>query len=132
MHPAHRAFPSATLESQTRSRQGGIVEPSTVEPQPPGLGEVATRLREDLGMLMSAIDRERDEVEHRVRSFMHQHPVATLTATFGVGYLLGGGLFSRRSIPLLGLGLRLAGSQVVARMLGQMGETGDGSTPIPP
>jgi hypothetical protein len=37
----------------------------------------------------------------------HRHPIGTVAAALGIGYVLGGGLFSRLTARLLGLGVRV-------------------------
>ena len=97
-------------------------------PSPPGISEVAHRLREDVSMLMSAIDRERGALEDRVRGLVDEHPVATLAGAFGIGYVLGGGIFSRRSLPVFGIALRFAAGEVLGRLMSQMN---DGNVAVP-
>jgi hypothetical protein len=97
-------------------------------PQPPGISEVAHRLREDVGMLMSAIERKRDAIEERMRGLVEEHPVASIAGAFGIGYVLGGGIFSRRSRPILGIALRLATGEMLARLMSRMD---DGNVAIP-
>lgn len=97
-------------------------------PSPPGISEVAHRLREDVSMLMSAIDRERGALEDRVRGLVEQHPVATLAGAFGVGYVLGGGILSRRSLPVFGIALRYAAGEMLSRLVSQMN---DGNVAVP-
>lgn len=45
------------------------------------------------------------------------HPYAALAAAFGVGYVLGGGLFTSTTARLLGLGVKLAAVPLVQNML---------------
>ena len=40
--------------------------------------------------------------------YVEQHPVGTVVAAFGVGYVLAGALFSKATARALGLGLRFA------------------------
>jgi hypothetical protein len=42
-----------------------------------------------------------------IQGRVNRHPYATLAAAVGIGYVLGGGLFSRLTGRVLGLGLRL-------------------------
>lgn len=46
-----------------------------------------------------------------------EHPYAAIAAAFGVGYVLGGGLFSSTTARLLGLGVKLAAVPLVQNML---------------
>lgn len=100
-------------------------------PQPPGITEVAHRLREDVGMLMSAIDRERGALEDRVRNLVEEHPVATLAGAFGIGYVLGGGIFSRRSLPIFGMALRFAAGEVLGRLMSDTTQMDSGHVAVP-
>ena len=43
---------------------------------------------------------------HELTDAIHDHPVGTVIAVAGVGYLLGGGLFTRTTRRLAGFGLR--------------------------
>jgi len=52
-----------------------------------------------------------------VRSRVRRHPYGTVLAALGVGYVLGGGLFSRLTFGLLGAGVRLAAVPVVKQQL---------------
>ena len=89
-------------------------------PEPPGIGEVATRLREDFEMLRTALGRERADLEARLRQVVEEHPVASVAVGFGVGYVLGGGLFSRRTLPVFGLGLRLLAGELLGQGIGEL------------
>ena len=93
---------------------------SPTAPEPPGIGEVASRLREDLGMLRNAIGRERADLEGRLQTLFDTHPLATLAAGFGIGYVLGGGLLSRRTLSLFRLGARVAFGELFARTLSDL------------
>ena len=73
-------------------------------------------------MLMSAIDRERGELENRVRGLVEDHPVASLAGAFGIGYVLGGGIFSRRSLPIFGMALRFAAGEMLGRLMSSQDE----------
>lgn len=102
---------------------------SHVEPQPPGISEIATRMREDFGMLRGALERQRAEVEDQIRAFVTTRPLVSLGAAFGVGYVLGGGLFSRLTTHLAGLGIRILASDLVASTLTDMDR---GGVSVPP
>ncbi|MGZ6079301.1 MAG: hypothetical protein ACXWK4_00705 [Myxococcaceae bacterium] len=60
---------------------------------------------EDLG---SAID---------LRGRVQRHPYAMVAAALGVGYVLGGGLFSALTFRLVGLGVRVAAVPLVKNQL---------------
>jgi hypothetical protein len=67
---------------------------------------------------------------------VQRHPYAMVAAAFGVGYVLGGGLFSALTFRLLGIGVRLAAVPIVkAQLLGLAeaavsGFTGDGADDV--
>ena len=52
-----------------------------------------------------------------VRSRVRRHPYGTVLAALGVGYVLGGGLFSPLTFRLLGVGVRLAAVPLVKTQL---------------
>jgi hypothetical protein len=53
--------------------------------------------------LRKRIDRWRDTLSEQI----NEHPVRTVAAALGTGYLLAGGLFSRLTARLVGLGIRI-------------------------
>ena len=67
--------------------------------------EEARSTFEDLGQ---AID---------LRGRVQRHPYAMVAAAVGVGYVLGGGLFSSLTFRLLGVGVRVAAIPVVKQQL---------------
>ena len=69
------------------------------------LFEEARSTFEDLGQ---AID---------LRGRVQRHPYAMVAAAVGVGYVLGGGLFSSLTFRLLGLGVRVAAIPLVKEQL---------------
>jgi hypothetical protein len=54
-----------------------------------------------------------------VTSWVRQHPLTGLGIAFGVGYLLGGGLFSRTTARLLGVGARVGMSTLARNLISQ-------------
>jgi hypothetical protein len=58
-----------------------------------------------------------------LRGRLERNPYATLAAAFGVGYVLGGGLFTPLTGRLIRLGLRLAALPLVKDELLHMAET---------
>jgi len=71
-------------------------------------------------MLRNALGRERADLEARLRAAVHEHPVASVAVGFGVGYVLGGGLLSRKTLPVVGLGLRLLAGELLGNAIGEM------------
>jgi hypothetical protein len=63
--------------------------------------------------------REFAEVKSDLTSLVVEHPVGALAAAIGVGYVVGGGLFTRLTSRLLRLGLRLGIQLAVVPMLEQ-------------
>jgi hypothetical protein len=49
-----------------------------------------------------------EETALDVRAFVEAHPVGAVATALGVGYVLGGGLFTRLTYKLLGLGVQFA------------------------
>ena len=87
--------------------------------------EEARSTFEDLG---AAID---------LRGRVQRHPYAMVAAALGVGYVLGGGLFSRLTFRVLGVGVRVAAIPLVKHQLLDLAEaavsgfTGDDDVPSP-
>ena len=52
-----------------------------------------------------------------LRGRVNRHPYAMVAAAVGVGYVLGGGLFSSLTFRLLGLGVRVAAVPLVKQQL---------------
>jgi hypothetical protein len=52
-----------------------------------------------------------------LRGRVQRHPYAMVAAAVGVGYVLGGGLFSALTFRLLGLGVRVAAVPLVKQQL---------------
>jgi len=52
-----------------------------------------------------------------LRGRVQRHPYAMVAAAVGVGYVLGGGLFSQLTFRLLGLGMRVAAIPLVKHQL---------------
>lgn len=69
-----------------------------VERASEGAQQAWTRTRDAVGSI-----RERLDIEGRVE----RHPFGTLAAAVGIGYVLGGGLFTRFTGRFLGLGLKI-------------------------
>ncbi len=57
-----------------------------------------------------------------LRGRVERHPFGMVAAALGVGYVLGGGLFSGLTFRLVGLGVRLAAIPVVKSQLFGMAE----------
>jgi len=77
-----------------------------VNGEAPSIREVGERVKQDLGALRGAAERERDQVLEQVRRLVDEHPLASVGAAFGAGYLLSGALFSRATMRLVRFGVR--------------------------
>ena len=66
------------------------------------------------------LDEARSTVEdlgHAVRGRVRRHPYAMVATALGVGYVLGGGLFSSLTFRLVGLGVKVAAIPLVKDQL---------------
>jgi ElaB/YqjD/DUF883 family membrane-anchored ribosome-binding protein len=89
-----------------------------------GIGEAARKVSEGLGELTRAISDGRQNLVGPMSQYIHEQPLAALGIAFGVGYLLGGGLFTRTTGRLLGLGWRLGGMALAKNVLGNLADEG--------
>jgi len=84
-----------------------------------GLGERVGQINQSAQELWSeaqgAVHQLRESLDLTGR--VDRHPYGMVLAALGVGYLLGGGLFSRLTTGLLGLGFRVAALPVVKEEL---------------
>jgi hypothetical protein len=89
------------------------------------------------------LDEASSDFAHEVRGLVEAHPLGTLLGALGVGYVLGGGLFTAMTRRLIGGGLRLGFQLAVlpaverelgalagdlGKTLGNLGKTGGPST----
>ena len=58
-----------------------------------------------------------EDLGQSVRGRVQRHPYAMVAAALGVGYVLGGGLFSSLTFRLVGLGVRVAALPLVKDQL---------------
>ena len=80
-----------------------------------------------------------EETALDVRAFVEAHPIGAVATALGVGYVMGGGLFTRLTSKLIGLGLRFGVQFAVLPALeheltglaGNLGKTMKGSEPEP-
>lgn len=86
----------------------------------PGIVDAARRVKDDFGALGDAFSRRQNDVLSGVRQFVNDKPVAAVGIAFGIGYVLAGGLFSRTTGRLLGLGMRLGGVAMARSLLGEL------------
>ncbi len=74
-----------------------------------GVTDAARKVGEGLGELGRALSDGRQSVVEPVAEFIQERPLAALGIAFGIGYVFGGGLFSRATGRVIGLGWRLGG-----------------------
>ena len=85
---------------------------------PQSIGDASRRLRGDLNDLYAAVTRSKDDLGVRLGTYLREQPHAALAIAFGIGYVLGGGLFSRASSRLFGIGARLYGLKLARNLMG--------------
>jgi hypothetical protein len=90
----------------------------------PGVGDAARKVSASLGDLGRALSDGRQNVVEPMAEFIQERPLAALGIAFGVGYLLGGGLFSRTTGRALGLGWRLGGMALAKNLLSSLSGAG--------
>jgi hypothetical protein len=83
-----------------------------------GISDAARKVSEGIGELTRALASGKQDVVEPLAAFVQERPLAAAAAAFGVGYLLGGGLFTRTTGRLLGLGWRLGGMALAKQVLG--------------
>ncbi len=64
-----------------------------------------------------------ENVVEPLAGFIQERPLAAVGVAFGVGYLLAGGLFSRTTGRLLGLGWRLGGMALAKNLFASLSGT---------
>lgn len=82
------------------------------------LGDASRRLRHDLGDFFGAFTRSKEGLSSQLGSFVRERPIASVAIAFGIGYVLGGGLLSRATSRLLGVGARMAGLALARNLMG--------------
>jgi hypothetical protein len=78
----------------------------------------ARKVGEGISELGRALSERRDDLAEPMSRFIQERPVAALGIAFGVGYLLGGGLFSKTTARLVGVGWKLGGMALAKELLG--------------
>jgi hypothetical protein len=84
-------------------------------PGTPGIGESARRLGEDARSFGTAAATGVRGWFDRVVSLATERPLAAIGLAFGVGYVLGGGLFNRATARIVGAGMRIGGIALARR-----------------
>jgi ElaB/YqjD/DUF883 family membrane-anchored ribosome-binding protein len=95
----------------------------TNKQQSPGVTQAARKVSEGLGELTRALNDGRQNIVEPMSQFIQEKPLAAIGVAFGVGYILGGGLFTRTTGRLLGLGWRLGGMALAKNFLGNLADT---------
>lgn len=86
-----------------------------------GISDAARKVSQGIGELSRALSERRENVVEPMSEFIQQKPMAALGIAFGIGYVLGGGLFTRTTGRLLGLGWKLGGMALAKNVLGNLG-----------
>src|SRR5262249_32112731 len=89
----------------------------------PGVVRAARKAGEGLRELGRALSDTREGVVEPLAGFIQERPLAAVGIAFGVGYLLAGGLFSRTTGRLLGLGWRLGGMALAKNLFANLSGT---------
>jgi hypothetical protein len=96
------------------------------EMKSPGITDAARKVSQGIGELTRALSDGRQNVVEPVAQFVQERPLAAIAAAFGLGYVLGGGLFTRTTGRLLGLGWKLGGMAVAKNFLGNFTDAAGG------
>lgn len=96
------------MDTSERSGQQGTQEPPRIGERVDQIGQDAQRLWEDTRAAAHDIGQTVD-----LRGRLERHPYGTLAVALGVGYLLGGGLFTSTTASVVRLGVRLAAVPLV-------------------
>jgi ElaB/YqjD/DUF883 family membrane-anchored ribosome-binding protein len=86
-----------------------------------GISSAARKVSQGLGELGRALSERRQNVVEPASRFIQDQPLAAFGVAFGVGYILGGGLFTRTTGRLLGLTWKLGGMALAKNVLGNLG-----------
>jgi hypothetical protein len=101
------------------------------EPEPagaPSILEATRRLTRDVAELGHALDVSRARLAVSSARFVREQPLAAAGLVFGVGYVVGGGLFSSTTRRVLKIGWRLGGVALARRLAKRFGI---GAAPVP-
>ena len=102
---------------------GGDPTGDAAQKEGPGVVQAARLVGDSLGKLGRALKDSREDVVEPVAGFIQERPLAAIGIAFGVGYMLAGGLFSRTTGRLLGLGWRLGGMAVAKNVFASLSGT---------
>lgn len=92
--------------------------------QEPGIGERVHHIGDTAQTLVSEVRATVEDLQRTVdlRARVERHPYGMVAAALGVGYVLGGGLFTRFTGRIIRLGLRAATLPLVKEELLSMAE----------
>jgi hypothetical protein len=90
----------------------------------PGVGNAARKVSEGLGELGRALSDRQQGIVEPLAEFIQERPMAAVGIAFGLGYILGGGLFSRTTGRLLAIGWRLGGITLAKSLISSLSDPG--------
>lgn len=105
-------------------RYEGAAEKETASGENPRVTNAARKVGEGLGELGRALSDRQQGVVEPVAEFIQERPLAALGLAFGIGYVLGGGLFSRTTGRLLAMGWRLGGMALAKNLVSSLSNAG--------
>jgi len=90
-------------------------------------GETREQLFDEIQAVREQVGERAAEIRRTVMTLADEHPLLTVGAAFGVGYLLSGAIYSRTTARLIGVGARLLFGAVLKDALAStvMGRAGD-------
>lgn len=78
----------------------------------------ARQIRDDAAALAAEVESTGDDLERYLTDLVRQHPLRTLGAAAGLGYVLGGGLRTPATVMFLGAATRIVAAQIVRELTG--------------
>jgi hypothetical protein len=91
----------------------------------PGVSSAARKVSEGLGELGRALSDRQQGIVEPMAEFIQERPLVALGMAFGIGYVLGGGLFSRTTGRVLALGWRLGGMAMMKNLVSSLSNAGE-------
>ena len=83
-----------------------------------GIASSAKKVGDSLSELRRALGEQRAAVVEPTSRFIQERPLAAIGIAFGIGYVLGGGLFTGVTSRLLGLTWKVGGMALARSALG--------------
>ncbi len=93
-------------------------ETAETQRKEPKVGEALRGLKQNASDLGMAVSLRRYELGDKLTAFVQERPLAAVGAALGIGYVLGGGLFSKTTGRLLSIGLRIGAAMLTRDLLG--------------